>query len=118
MLNALAGVEGPASFRFNDREEWCVLVDRFAEGKGYLPLFSPDFGSGEFRIPEESEYDLGKSKKRHGSVLNLTEEEFQEKFPVLLCRGFRRVASKIKRPCFPAFYRLQSKALIYRESTS
>lgn len=77
VLNALAGVEGPASFRFNDRKEWCVLVDRFAEGKGYLPLFSPDFGSGEFRIPGESEYDLGKSKKRHGSVLNLTEEEFQ-----------------------------------------
>lgn len=26
---------------------------------------------------KNSEYDLGKSKKRHGSVLNLTEEEFQ-----------------------------------------
>ena len=25
----------------------------------------------------ESEYDLGKEQKRHGSVLNLTEEEFQ-----------------------------------------
>lgn len=75
-LNALPGVEGPAAFKFNDREEWCVLVDRFAEGKGYLPLFSRDFGSGDFKIPDESEYDLGKNKKRHGSILNLTEKEF------------------------------------------
>ena len=75
-LNALSGVEGPAAFKFNDREEWCVLVDRFAEGKGYLPLFSRDFGSGDFKIPDESEYDLGKNKKRHGSILNLTEKEF------------------------------------------
>ena len=35
-----------------------------------------DFGSGCFRIPEEQEYDLGRTKKRHGSVLNLTEEEY------------------------------------------
>lgn len=77
VLNALTGVEGPASFKFNDREEWCLMVDRFAEGKGYLPLLSSDFGSGCFRIPGESEYDLGMTKKRHGSILNLTEEEFR-----------------------------------------
>jgi len=76
-LNALPGVEGPAAFKFNDREEWCLLVDRFAEGKGYLPLLSYDFGSGKFRIPKKSEYDLGKNKKRHGSVLNLTEDELR-----------------------------------------
>lgn len=76
VLNALIGVEGPASFPFNDRQEWCLMVDRFAEGKGYLPLLSDDFGSGCFRIPEEQEYDLGRTKKRHGSVLNLTEEEY------------------------------------------
>jgi hypothetical protein len=77
VLNALTGVEGPASFKFNDREEWCLMVDRFAEGKGYLPLLSSDFGSGCFCIPGESEYDLGMTKKRHGSILNLTEEEFR-----------------------------------------
>lgn len=76
VLNELMGVEGPAAFRFNDRKEWCLMVDRFAEDKGYLPLLSTDFGSGIFRIPEAGEYDLGKTKKRHGSILNLTEEEY------------------------------------------
>ena len=76
VLDALLGVEGPAAFPFNDRQQWCLMVDRFAEDKGYLPLLSDDFGSGVFVIPEEGEYDLGKAKKRHGSILNLTEEEY------------------------------------------
>lgn len=76
VLDTLMGVEGPEAFRFNDREEWCLMVDRFAEDKGYLPLLSGDFGSGVFRIPEEGEYDLGRTKKRHGGIMNLTEEEY------------------------------------------
>ena len=48
VLNALMGVEGPEAFKFNDRQEWCLMVDRFAEDKGYLPLLSGDFGSGRF----------------------------------------------------------------------
>ena len=76
VLNALMGVEGPEAFKFNDRQEWCLMVDRFAEDKGYLPLLSGDFGSGVFRIPEDGEYDLGKTKKRHGGIMNLTEEEY------------------------------------------
>jgi hypothetical protein len=76
-LNSIQGVEGPAAFKFNDRDEWCVLVDRFAEDKGYLPLLSHDFESGEFRTPSEREYDMGSNKKRHGSILNLTETELR-----------------------------------------
>ena len=76
MLDTLMGVEGPEAFRFNDREEWCLMVDRFAEDKGYLPLLSGDFGSGVFRLPEEGEYDLGRTTKRHGGLMNLTEEEY------------------------------------------
>ena len=76
VLDTLMGVEGPAAFRFNDREEYCLMVDRFAQDAGYLPLFSTDFGSGQFRIADESEYDLGETKKRHGSILCLTEEEY------------------------------------------
>jgi hypothetical protein len=76
-LNSIQGVEGPAAFKFNDRAEWCILVDRFAEDKGYLPLLSYDFESGEFRTPSEREYDMGGNKKRQGSILNLTETELR-----------------------------------------
>ncbi len=75
-VESIFGVEGPEGFKFNDREEWCLMVDRFAEGKGYLPLVTRDMSSGEFRVLEPEEYDMGMTKKRHGSVLNITAEEY------------------------------------------
>ncbi|WP_239004856.1 family 43 glycosylhydrolase [Paenibacillus tepidiphilus] len=75
VLEAIMGVEGPEIFKLNGREEWCLIVDRYAEGKGYLPLLTNDLGSGEFRILADEEFDLGRSKKRHGGVLPVTAEE-------------------------------------------
>ncbi len=75
-IEGLKGVEGPAGFKFNDREEWCLMVDRFAEGKGYLPAVTKDIASGDFRVLRDDEYDMGSTVKRHGSVLNITEEEY------------------------------------------
>ncbi len=83
VLSGLFGVEGPEIFPFNDREGWCLIVDRFAEGKGYLPLVTDCLEDGSFRILEDGEFDMGKTKKRHGGVLNITEEEYaalEEKF--------------------------------------
>ena len=48
MLEALTGVEGPDLNKLHGREEWCLIVDRFSEGK-YLPCLLPDLESGEFR---------------------------------------------------------------------
>ena len=76
-LSGLFGVEGPEIFRFNDREEWCLIVDRFAAHKGYLPLISENLGSGEFRILDDTEFDMGVTVKRHGGVIPVTEEEYQ-----------------------------------------
>jgi hypothetical protein len=76
-LAALEGVEGPAIFKFSDRNEWCLMVDRYATNGGYLPLFTKDLNSGDFRIADENEYDMGQSKKRHGSVLVITDEEYE-----------------------------------------
>lgn len=75
-VESLLGVEGPAGFKFNDREEWCLMVDRFAEGTGYLPIVTTDMASGEFRVLNPEEYDMGMTRKRHGSVLNITLEEY------------------------------------------
>lgn len=76
-LSNLFGVEGPEIFPFNDREEWCLIVDRFAEGKGYLPLVTNNLAGGDFRILTEDEFHMGSTKKRHGGILNITEEEYQ-----------------------------------------
>lgn len=77
ILDGLWGVEGPEIFKFNDRDEWCLIVDRFAEGKGYLPLVTNDLASGSFRILKDDEFDMGMTKKRHGGILNVTREEYE-----------------------------------------
>lgn len=76
-LSDLFGVEGPEIFKMNDREEWCLIVDRFATHKGYLPMLTKDLASGEFCILEDAEFDMGATQKRHGGVLPITEQEYQ-----------------------------------------
>lgn len=76
VLEDLSGVEGPEIFRFNDSGKWCLVVDRFATGKGYLPLVAEDLSDGMFTIPDEDAFDMGTLKKRHGGIMNLTEEEY------------------------------------------
>jgi len=77
VLDNMLGVEGPAVFKFNDRNEWCLMIDQFAAKKGYLPLVTDDLSSGQFRILNESEYYLGDTLKRHGSILNITSTEYE-----------------------------------------
>src|SRR5690625_2302035 len=69
-------VEGPLIFKFNDRGEWNLMVDQFATGQGYLPLLTNDLSSGEFTRLTTSDYSLDSNLKRHGSVLNITQEEY------------------------------------------
>lgn len=76
-LEGLIGVEGPECFLLPDGKRWCLVVDRFAEGKGYLPLVTDDLQSGEWEILSDGMYDLGKTKKRHGGILKLTDEEYE-----------------------------------------
>ncbi len=77
VLSNLFGVEGPEIYKLNDREEWCLIVDRFATGKGYMPLVTDNLASGEFRMLEDTEFDMGATKKRHGGILPITEAEYE-----------------------------------------
>lgn len=77
VLDTLFGVEGPIAFYMEQEQQWCLLVDRFATGKGYLPLVSKNLLSGEFRILDEQEFDMGSTLKRHGGILPITEEEYE-----------------------------------------
>lgn len=76
-LDEIYGVEGPEIFKLNGEEKWCLIVDRFATHKGYLPMVTDNLASGEFKVLSDEEFDLGVTLKRHGGIINLTEEEYQ-----------------------------------------
>lgn len=73
----LKGVEGPEIFKFNDRDEWCLIVDRYEAKTGYLPLIASDLSKGDFEILTDDQFDFGGTRKRHGGVINITTEEYQ-----------------------------------------
>lgn len=76
-LAELKGVEGPEGYLLPDGKTWCLIADQFAEGKGYLPMLTEDLSSGDFRILKPDQYDLGRTKKRHGGILQITDEEYE-----------------------------------------
>lgn len=75
VLASLYGLEGPECYRLPDGR-WCLIADRFAEHKGYLPIVIDDIASGKMHVLNDDEYDMGASKKRHGGVLEITDEEY------------------------------------------
>lgn len=77
-LEQIQGVEGPQIFPLNDSGRWCLIIDRFATNGGYLPLVCDDLKNGDFHVVDEGMYDMGKNKKRHGSVLCITESEMEK----------------------------------------
>lgn len=84
-LRSVTGVEGPLAFLLPDREIWCLMADRFAQRLGYLPMLCRNLETGSFWVPQQTEYDLGGTRKRHGSVLMITREERERlclKYPV------------------------------------
>ncbi len=73
VLANLYGVEGPECFRLPDGR-WCLMVDQYAKGLGYLPLVTDDLRSGHFTPLAPAAYDLGQTRKRHGGILAVPEE--------------------------------------------
>ncbi|WP_180687053.1 glycoside hydrolase family 43 protein [Streptomyces gossypiisoli] len=69
-------VEGPMWMKFRDRNEWTLYLDQYAAGRGYMPVTTTDpSASGTYKLPASGSYDLGGTKKRHGSILTLTAAE-------------------------------------------
>lgn len=71
-------VEGPILYKLNNTGQWALWVDQYAAGKGYLSLVSSDLSRADnFRILDAAEYSMGESKKRHGSILNISAAEYR-----------------------------------------
>ncbi|MFF9100962.1 glycoside hydrolase family 43 protein [Streptomyces rubrogriseus] len=69
-------VEGPMWLKFRDRDDWALYLDQYATGRGYLPVLTTDPTSpGSYRLPASGSHQMGGTKKRHGSILNLTAAE-------------------------------------------
>ncbi|MGK5692992.1 glycoside hydrolase family 43 protein [Streptomyces sp. URMC 128] len=69
-------VEGPMWMKFRDRNEWALYLDQYSSGRGYMPVTSTNPSvPGAYRLPAADSYNMGVSKKRHGSILNLTAAE-------------------------------------------
>ncbi|MGO4936091.1 family 43 glycosylhydrolase [Fundicoccus sp. Sow4_H7] len=75
-LADLEGVEGPEIYLLPDGETWALILDHFKAGTGYGIAVTKDLASGEFKALDASEYDMGETIKRHGGVLQITDEEY------------------------------------------
>jgi sucrose-6-phosphate hydrolase SacC (GH32 family) len=71
-------VEGPILFQFNNQRKWCLFVDQYAAGRGYLPLVTTNLADTKnFQVLQPGQYSLGESLKRHGGILNITKAEYE-----------------------------------------
>lgn len=71
-------LEGATCFKFNGKEEWCLLLDDYGNG-GYIPFTTSDIGGGQFyKLTKGKDYTYNTSREiRHGSVLPLTASEYK-----------------------------------------
>ncbi|GAA2304348.1 hypothetical protein GCM10010234_54450 [Streptomyces hawaiiensis] len=71
-----AQVEGPMWMKFRDRDEWALYLDQYSAGRGYMPVTTTNPSApGTYQLPASGSYNMGVTKKRHGSILNLTAAE-------------------------------------------
>lgn len=81
-----ATLEGPELFMLNKRDwadpqkpEYVLMADQYAAGAGYLPITTTDIedttGSSWNLLSSGSDYSFDRLKKRHGTVLRITQEE-------------------------------------------
>ena len=82
-------LEGPELFLINPKDwenpevpEYGLMADRFQADLGYLPLKTTDIedadnSKGSWKVLASDEYSFDKLKKRHGTILNITREEYE-----------------------------------------
>ncbi|WP_069772476.1 family 43 glycosylhydrolase [Streptomyces sp. LUP30] len=69
---AMNAAEGPLVFKSNTEDKWYAFLDEFG-GRGYIPFETKDLASGAWT--PSTGYDLP-SKPRHGTVLPVTQAEY------------------------------------------
>lgn len=70
VLESFTGVEGPEIYQLSNGS-YCLIIDRYAQQKGYLPLICSDLMEGHFTVCNEEDFDFGQLTKRHGGVIKV-----------------------------------------------
>lgn len=78
-LSKMQGFEGPCCFQLEPAQNgkpatWCLLLDNYAKHDGYKAFTTTDLSSGNFVPATDFKFPF---KFRHGTVLPLTEAEYQ-----------------------------------------
>ena len=76
LLSDLNGMEGPQIYQVNEHL-WYLIIDHFSDNNGYIMLQTTALGTEDFTLVPKADYDFGKSLKRHGGVLPITNEEYE-----------------------------------------
>lgn len=83
-------LEGPELFQYNKKDwadpnvpEYGLMADQYAIGAGYLPLITTniedkDNSKNSWKLLSKEEYSFDKLKKRHGTILRITKEEYNK----------------------------------------
>lgn len=74
-LDGLYGLEGPECYTLPDGH-YCLIADRFAQHKGYMPIIIDDMEHGVMHVIDDDGYDMGTTRKRHGGVMEITDSEY------------------------------------------
>ena len=78
-LAGLTGYEGPQGYIVEPAAPgkpatWCLILDHYAEKRGYQPYVTQDLAGGRFKPGEGFSFPF---RFRHGSVLPVTGDEYQ-----------------------------------------
>lgn len=73
-------IEGPIIQYLDEYEggSWCLYIDDIVNGGGYKPCVSKKLHAQNFEILPHEAYDFGNRRKRHGSMLKITEGEYSQ----------------------------------------
>ncbi|MGN0182274.1 MAG: LamG-like jellyroll fold domain-containing protein, partial [Candidatus Ornithomonoglobus sp.] len=73
--NTVTGYEGPAIYKLNGTDNWCLLLDYYSKSQGYKPFTTTDISKGVFTSAADFSFD---ATYRHGTVMPITTEEYNE----------------------------------------
>ena len=78
-LAKMQGYEGPECYCIKPADDgkpatWCLILDNYAASAGYKPFVTDNLGGGQFKPGEGFVFPF---KFRHGSILTLSNEEFE-----------------------------------------
>lgn len=81
-------LEGPELFQYNKKDwadpnvpEYGLMADQYMANAGYLPLTTTniediDNAQNSWKVLSNNEYSFDKLRKRHGTILRITKEEY------------------------------------------